>query len=237
MDDARHVLTQFGFTALESEIYTFLLQESPVSGYRIAQALGKPAANTYKAIQTLEKKGALMTEEGETRLCRPVPSEELLERLAATFQASRKEAAAALAKFGEPAQDDRIYVVRSNAQAMHQTRRLIVSAQKTVSLATTEALRESFSEELAEAEWRQVRVRVSLVRNEEIRLACDALHCLLWRNESALVSSNPAFSQMIHDGLVAEYAVEEVQRRLDEGASTKRIQRALREARSDADAD
>jgi hypothetical protein len=42
---------------------------------------------------------------------------------------------------------------------------------------------------------------------------------------------------MIHDGLVAEYALEEVQRRLDEGASTKRIQRALREARSDADAD
>jgi len=50
---AAELLVPFGFTNLESEIYVFLLGESPATGYRIAQAIGKPAANTYKAIESL----------------------------------------------------------------------------------------------------------------------------------------------------------------------------------------
>ena len=75
------VLSELGFTNLEAEIYAFLLQESPVTGYRIAQAIGKPAANTYKAIQTLELKGAVIVDEGSSRMCRAVSADELLNRL------------------------------------------------------------------------------------------------------------------------------------------------------------
>ena len=66
-------LVPFGFTALESEIYVFLLGESPATGYRVAQGINKPAANTYKAIQTLQSKGAILVEEGSSRFCRAVP--------------------------------------------------------------------------------------------------------------------------------------------------------------------
>ena len=78
-------LIDLGFTNLEAEIYTFLLQESPATGYRIAQAIGKPAANTYKTVQSLEKKGALLVDDSEKRLCRAVPADELLNRLERQF--------------------------------------------------------------------------------------------------------------------------------------------------------
>lgn len=48
-----------GFTGLEADVYTALLAESPTTGYRVAQALGKAVANTYKAIASLEAKRAV----------------------------------------------------------------------------------------------------------------------------------------------------------------------------------
>ena len=73
-------LVSLGFTALAAEIYAWLPEEAPVTGYRIAQAIGKPAPNVYKAIETLETKGAVMVDEGKSRLCRPVPTLRSLHR-------------------------------------------------------------------------------------------------------------------------------------------------------------
>ena len=53
-------LVNMGFTALEAEIYTFIVGEPGVTGYRVAQAIGKPAANTYKSLESLGRKGALV---------------------------------------------------------------------------------------------------------------------------------------------------------------------------------
>ena len=71
-------LEYLGFTQLESEVYTFLLGANASTGYAISQAIAKPAANVYKAITTLENKGAVYVEEGSSRLCTAVSSDELL---------------------------------------------------------------------------------------------------------------------------------------------------------------
>ena len=84
-----HPLVALGFTALEAEIYSLLLEEeAPATGYRVAQALRKPASNIYKALESLESKGAVMVDEGESRLCRPIPPEELLRPARASFPAT-----------------------------------------------------------------------------------------------------------------------------------------------------
>ena len=62
--DAAKLLVEFGFTDLEAEIYLFLLGSSPTTGYRVAKGIRKPAANTYKALQTLATKGAILVEDG-----------------------------------------------------------------------------------------------------------------------------------------------------------------------------
>ena len=45
-----------GFTELEESVYTYLAQKSSAIGYRVAQPIRKPVANTYKAIESLEEK-------------------------------------------------------------------------------------------------------------------------------------------------------------------------------------
>src|SRR5690348_5292210 len=109
MPDASQILVPFGFTGLESEIYAFLLKESPATGYRIAQAIGKAAANTYKAIEGLQQKGAVLIEEGASRSCRAVPPDELLARLTRDFEWRRAEAEILLSRINSESSDDRVY--------------------------------------------------------------------------------------------------------------------------------
>src|SRR3954454_24931874 len=97
-DSSINALVGLGFTGLEAEIYTALLAESPVTGYRVAQAIGKPAANVYKAIASLEAKGAVLVDDGASRVCRAVPPDELLARLERGFAERKAQAASALAR-------------------------------------------------------------------------------------------------------------------------------------------
>jgi sugar-specific transcriptional regulator TrmB len=127
-------LLAFGFTELEAEVYVFLLQESPATGYRVAQGIAKPVANTYKAIQSLQNKGAILVDEGASRLCRAVPAEELLAQLERNFQRSRKQAARALAALGGGQEDGRIYQLRSLAQVLERCVQMLDRAEELVVL-------------------------------------------------------------------------------------------------------
>jgi sugar-specific transcriptional regulator TrmB len=115
---------------LEAEVYTWLLQESPVTGYRIAQALRKPAPNVYKALESLQSKGAVLVDEGESRQCRPVPPAELLAQLDRRFQRDRTEAARRLTEVSGPAEDDRVYTLRSPDQVLERARRMLDRCQE-----------------------------------------------------------------------------------------------------------
>jgi len=57
------LLGSVGFSALESDVYWALLQEPGSSGYRLAQMVGKQAANIYKALDSLRTKGAVLADE------------------------------------------------------------------------------------------------------------------------------------------------------------------------------
>jgi sugar-specific transcriptional regulator TrmB len=114
-----------GFTGLEAEVYVFLLREPVVTGYRVAQAIGKPIANTYKAIASLQAKGAVLVDEGESRVCRAVPAEEMLARLERGFMTRRSEAAAALASIADDAPDERIYQLRTVEQVLERARAML----------------------------------------------------------------------------------------------------------------
>lgn len=130
LEDCVQALTKLGFTPLEAEIYAFLVQESPVTGYRVAQALGKPAANVYKAIEALEAKGAVLIDQGSNRVCRAVPTEELLSQLDRAFQQRRSQAAEALAELRGAEQDDRVYQLRSREQIFERCRSMLARCKR-----------------------------------------------------------------------------------------------------------
>jgi len=123
-------LCELGFTPLEAEVYAFLARESPATGYRIAQAVGRPVGNIYKAVEALEGKGAVVVgEDGGNRLARAVEPSELVARLEREY---RDACRAALRRLG-PAQDaepdDLLYRITDRGAFFERCRRVIRGAR------------------------------------------------------------------------------------------------------------
>ena len=67
------ILSEIGFSELESKIYITLLQEGRATGYKISKIIGKPVANTYQALYKMQIKGLVIIDESKTpKECIPV---------------------------------------------------------------------------------------------------------------------------------------------------------------------
>ncbi|HTQ09269.1 MAG TPA: helix-turn-helix domain-containing protein [Fimbriimonadaceae bacterium] len=229
--DVALILVPFGFTGLESEIYTFLLQESPATGYRVAQAIGKPSANTYKAIESLQQKGAVLVDESKNRLCRAVPPGELLARLTRDFEWRRAEAELRLSNLDTNSVDDRVYGLRARNQVIERARHMIAAARSVVLLSCSAHVVNQLRDLLAFLPTRDVRLFVacdeplgidganSIVNSrpesfDDIRLISDAAEYLFaflkpGRDEvqQAVWSRSPYLSVSAYRGLAAEFVL------------------------------
>jgi sugar-specific transcriptional regulator TrmB len=255
--DPVHSLAQLGFTNLEAEIYAFLVGESPATGYRIAQAIGKPAANTYKAIQTLERKGAVVVEDGASRQCRAVPVDELLGRISREFQTYRDRAARALKELGQPKADDRVYQIRSLDGVVQRLRQMVIESKGVILASLPGTILNEVKEELTQAEGRGVDIVVRSETGEEISgieiVPQEAADQAFWLEMQVVVDgeqhliaflskegellnavwSGSTFLSLIHHrGLAAELNLLQVASKIRDEAGQKRLLRALAQHRS-----
>ncbi len=75
-------LSELGFSGAEAAVYVALLQEPKATGYRIARLASKPVPNTYKALDALHKKGAIIVDEtGRGRTYTALPVREFFEAM------------------------------------------------------------------------------------------------------------------------------------------------------------
>lgn len=229
--DPRHLLTDFGFTALESEIYAFLLRESPATGYRIAKAIGKPAANTYKAMQSLESKGAILVEDAGTKRARAIPASELLDRLSKQFAKKKEEAVAGLESLGKPTMDERVYGVRSKEQVIQRMEAMLAESKELVlGFVYAEWLPE-LEDAKAEAAARDVEVLIAPTNLREVRLVVDGAQALTVEVGKGEVqgywSRSAALAVAAHRGVAAEWVLADVSAQIEDGGGAKRVQRAI----------
>lgn len=121
-------LGALGFTNLEAEVYTCLLANPPMTGYGVAKKIGRPVANTYKAIDSLQTKGAVMVEDGDRQLVRAVPHTELLPRLERSFHNQVELVETALAKIQPEKDDGGIYSIESVEQVYARAEAMLDAA-------------------------------------------------------------------------------------------------------------
>lgn len=129
---AKDTLIELGFTNLEAQLYCELLKNAPATGYRLAQAVGKAAANVYQALGVLEQKNAVLVDDGATKSYRPVAPEELLAGLESGFLKRQRAAKSALERLHAPVPSDKIFQLRSAAQAMARARQMLADAKEVV---------------------------------------------------------------------------------------------------------
>ena len=131
--DAIRPLRRLGFTEIEALVYCDLLQHPGSTGYRIGKSINRPHANVYQGLVALEARGAVLYEEGDTRIYTAVPTTELLGHLQKRFETDCGDAARALELLhAEAPEEDRFYRITSRDQAYARARAMLLEARETV---------------------------------------------------------------------------------------------------------
>jgi len=246
-------LQHLGLTHLEAEIYTFLVRESPATGYRVAKVIGKPAANTYKAIQTLAQKGAVLVEEGASRQCWAVPPTDFLAQLEIDSRVNRVRADKALNAKQPAVLDEREFPIGGFIALVARLRKMLQDAQQIALAVFPPQLATLLEESISAALERQVDV---LVRSEflpalveptsadpsafapanDVRLVVDGTqYCIAsLEQESVLTgiwSTNSRIALTVHAGLAAEFCLSTLAEKIADDAGQKRLLRTLGQLR------
>jgi sugar-specific transcriptional regulator TrmB len=158
--DRSTALRKLGFTDLESAVYAALVTRAPMTAYAVGRTLGKPTANVYKAVEALARRGAVLVEDGENRVCRAVPPDLLLTRLEQAIQRD-VEAARTVFAHAEPADaDERVYRLDTAEEAITRCGEMLDRAERVAVVDAFPAALEAVRAALLRAVARRVRVFV-----------------------------------------------------------------------------
>ena len=128
------ILKNIGLTQLESEVYVCLLQISPATGYKVANAIGRSFPNTYRAINGLREKGAVLVDEGASKVVRAVPVEDLFSHYQSHLQTMKRQAIAAADNLPQSSEDTRIYQLDSVPLVFQRCEHMLAEAEERVLL-------------------------------------------------------------------------------------------------------
>ncbi|MCJ7595313.1 MAG: hypothetical protein MUO52_11145, partial [Desulfobacterales bacterium] len=126
-------LAELGFPALEAHVYLLLLRNSPATGYHVAHLLQKPVTNTYKALESLCRKGCIIVDQAtKPRRYSALPPSEYLDQLQHKFQKTRETVETLLKSIPESTNYPGIYRLESLDQVYATAVRLIDAAQTSI---------------------------------------------------------------------------------------------------------
>ena len=242
-------LIGFGFTGLESAVYAFLLQESPATGYRIAQVIGKPAANTYKAIESLQRKGAIILDESGTRLCTPVDPEVLLTRLTKEFTQRKAHALKAFEGLGAPAIEGKMVSLTNTDHVIREAAALVIASESVLLVMGQVSLLEPIQEDLENSAGRGVDLYLITDRtffiedatvivnpnlssqSESLELGADDSSylgaVLSGTSAQGITLSGGPQAQQLFQGLLSKVGVQLIRKTIDEDGGKKQIAKIL----------
>lgn len=259
--DAITSLQSLGLTPIEALSYTYLVANPSATGYRVARGIGKPTANVYRALESLERKGAVVRDRTATPLFRALPPEDLLGQLEREFVMRRSSASRELAILRADEADERLYSLGSIDHVMSRARILLAAARRIVLADAPADVVESIAEEVRDARARGTRV-VVIARGatdgepsgkhgdtwvEEgsrrgdghaLRMVADAREALLAsftldakRVRDAVWTRSALFCATIHDALTTELFFLQVARGASDGLSVDEVERAFEKCR------
>jgi sugar-specific transcriptional regulator TrmB len=125
-------LEGLGFTGLEATIYVCLLRTSPATGYRVAKEMGRTFSTTYRVLESLERKGAVVLDDGETKLYRAVPTTDLVRQMKSKLVECGAQLVEASRELPTSELDDRIYRLKTPGQVFEKARVLLQESRERV---------------------------------------------------------------------------------------------------------
>ncbi len=125
-----NLLTELGFTGLEAAVYLSLLEEPGATGYRVSRMIGKPVPNTYKALDSLRQKGAVVLDESSgSRAYVALPIGEYLDGLKRNLDAQRTRIEHELKGMAAVTVESGIYRLTGVEQVYERCRNMLANAE------------------------------------------------------------------------------------------------------------
>lgn len=133
MSDSKNILKMLngiGLNDLESTIYTWLLQNKKSTGYKIAKSINKPVANTYKALDSLAQKGAVICDQSANKKnYESVDIKQFLDKIESEFKHKRQQLETEIGKLEQKEISGGIYKIKSKAMVYQKAIEMINSTE------------------------------------------------------------------------------------------------------------
>ena len=127
------MLKELGLSELEANIYHWLLGNQRSTGYKIAGQIAKPVANTYKALKSLQNKGAVISDDSKgTTYFETIPIEEFLNKIESEFNRKKEKIIKEVEKLETRQDNTGIYEIKSIELVYEKAASMIKSAQNTL---------------------------------------------------------------------------------------------------------
>ena len=127
------MLKELGLSELEANIYIWLLENQRSTGYKIAGQIAKPVANTYKALKSLQNKGAVISDDSTgTTYFETIPIEEFLNKIESEFNRKKEKIIKEVEKLETRQDNAGIYEIKSIELVFEKAASMIKSAQNTL---------------------------------------------------------------------------------------------------------
>ena len=124
------MLKDLGLSELEARIYIWLLENQRSTGYKIAGQIAKPVANTYKALKSLQNKGAVVSDDSSgTTYFDTIPIEEFLNKIENEFKQKREQIIEEVDKLEVQQEPTGIYEIRSKDLVFEKVASMIRSTE------------------------------------------------------------------------------------------------------------
>ena len=124
------LLGEMGLSNLEATIYIWLLENKRSTGYKIATKIGKPVANTYKALKSLERKGAVVSDNTSgTLFYDTVPVEQYLNTIENEFSKKKTQIIQEVDKLDVTQEPVGIYELKSGELVYEKALNMIKTAE------------------------------------------------------------------------------------------------------------
>lgn len=252
-------LEALGLTRLEALVYAYLVAHPSTTGYKVSKGIGKPTANVYRALESLERKGAVTNDRASPPLFLAVAPDELLDQLEREFMDRRQIAAQALASVAaEPdTDDDGIFPVRTTDQVTGRARMFLTAARRVVLVDAMPPMLGLLADAVDDARSRRVRVIVlargasesahdDTIVDEDarrrtagaLRIAADAREALIATvtpdasARDGIWTRSPLVARTLHDAIANDMFFVLVEQGLRDGLSVDELEGAFERCRA-----
>jgi sugar-specific transcriptional regulator TrmB len=210
-------LSELGFSGAEAAVYVALLQEPKATGYRIARLAGKPVPNTYKALDALHKKGAIIVDEsGRGRTYTALPVSEFFEGMKRRLDTMRGHLEEELKGLTAGAVEGGIYQLTTPDQVYGRAKTLLREARSVALVDIFPTPLEHLRADLEAAAKRGVNIWIMVYKPGEVK-GCEVIapkkpsaHLEIWKADwmNIIVDSREAlYSLLKKDGVGVHRAV------------------------------